>query len=220
MLPTIAYLSLTNSHLYARQAVVNAYFQKYPNEKKTIYLVNDYGMTPVFSDLIIVQNLFLDKEVLDNSWWAIKIELALQSIKEEYVVWWDSDDLYEPEYTRKISDFFKLNSQFSMAWNHNMIDVNQKGVLFKSFSSAIGTLVIRTDVFKSIFDIFLKRYSERVSFSNKKRLFIPLDFRFRKFLENKYKRVLGEGDWIRAYINHSKSFSAMVNSDVQKETIR
>jgi len=106
-----------------------------------------------------------------------------------------------------------------MAWNHNMIDVNQKGVLFKSFASAIGTLAIRTDVFKSIFTMFLKKYPERVSFSDKKKLFIPLDFRFRKFLENKYKRVLGEGDWIRAYINHAKSFSAMTNPDVRKETI-
>ena len=184
MLPTIAYLSLVNNSLYARQAVVNAYFQKYPNEKKTIYLIHDYQMAPVFSDIIIVQNLFLNKQLLDNSWWARKIELALQSIQEEYIVWWDSDDLYEPEYTRKISDFFKLNSQFSMAWNHNMIDVNQKGVLFKSFSSGIGTLAIRTDVLKSIFPIFLKKYPERVSFSNKKKLFIPLDFSFRKFIEN------------------------------------
>ena len=220
MLPTIAYLSLVNSPLYARQVVVNAYFQKYPNEKKAIYLVHDYGMDPVFSDIIIVQNLFLNEEVLDNSWWAKKIELALQSIQEEYVVWWDSDDLYEPEYTRKISDYFRDNSQFSMAWNHRMIDVNQKGVLFKSFTSAVGTLAIRTDVLKSIFSLFLKRYPERVSFSNKKKLFIPLDFAFRKFIESKYKRVLGEGDWIRAYVNHSKSFSAMVNPDVRKETIR
>jgi len=150
-LPAVAYCCYTFDPIDRMNAIIDVINQDYPDELKTIYLMRQRNYAGNFPPRIKHNFPIKVKEIdVEGEWpdlWTLKLMAFCEAVSEPVTVWWDEDDRYRPDYTRKAIE--PIIKGHPLCWNYDCA-VIQNGMMWDYFyRSPIGTLVMRTPELKT-----------------------------------------------------------------------
>jgi hypothetical protein len=198
---TVAYLTMAWNRSNTMNAVKNAEQQNYPDHLKTLHLLYQHP----FPNPLQHSKLFnIVESQSPGKWadvWAFKVESFLKVVTADVVVWFDEDDRFEPDYTLK-GLLALTDGGGDIAWNIMTEFVTRDSIDMREFLVGSGTLVIRTEVLKELWDKFRKQHpSNSIRIAPDK--YYPIDGPFFFVWRDDPRCVFHEG--IRSYFLHSNS---------------
>lgn len=202
-LPEIAFLCMVWNPIFRCIQPFEVWDQDYPNELKVLYLLNQEARAakPIVTDLPI---RIVETTVVGN-WpevWCRKIDSFLSVVKEPVMVWWDEDDFREHQYVIKsVSTLLENGADFAYnMWNE---EIKYSAVLRAECSVGSGTMVAKTDAFRSEWQKFRKKFKAEVYYQKKNGPY-PVDGPFFRDGWTKNPRCVSH-EGVRGYMWHSGS---------------
>jgi hypothetical protein len=215
-LPKIAYGTFCWNPRLTRNAVIEVARQDYPPELKTHYLLYQapfpFHFTHPFEHKIIHIN------VTGPAWpaaWLYKMKAFTFQSREDYLLLFDEDDLFDIDYTKKALEPL-LNSKFEISWNYKMVFVQRTRIWEGMYNSAIGTICGKREYLKETSKELhrILPLGASVKFKDGKRYLTgPADLRYRKLLENLYGEYITMHNGKRYYFRHSGMITKKRNTE-------
>lgn len=211
-LPTVGYLCMAYDPVDTRHAIHDFYYQDYPHELKTLYLLYQRDSANEFPVEIEtnIPELNLVQVKVDGMFpelWLFKLMAYLENSKEDYTLWWDEDDCYPENYTAEALEPI-LKNESKVAWNYSCIIMKRHTFNLDKYNSPIGTMIIETELLRG-FAQNLWHIAYEGTWQSPKRL-PRIDYRgakdnqLRRMIENKIGYVPSHKA-IRSYLFHSQA---------------
>ncbi|MBU2051454.1 MAG: hypothetical protein KKH61_21095 [Gammaproteobacteria bacterium] len=210
-LPTIGYLCMAYDPVDTRHAIHDFYYQDYPPELRTLYLMYQRDSANEFPVQIEtnLDNLNMVQVKVDGMWpelWLFKLMAYLENSREDYTLWWDEDDCYPEGYTADCIEPI-LRGESEIAWNYDCLIIDRFNFRKDKYNSPIGTMIIKTDILREVAQMVWQQTYEG-SWTSPKRL--PRinyngakDNQLRLLIENQIGGVANHKG-MRSYIFHSQ----------------
>ena len=178
-LPTIGYLCMSCDPIDMMNAICDFRNQDWPNKKKKLYILKQRTgigqFPPPLKNNLGLQ--IIERDVDGYPWpelWTFKFIDYLSVCDCEYTLWFDEDDRYPPDYTKKCMEPI-LAGQGEMSWSWDCIiaeyDVETETFQFREcwYRSPVGQMAVKTEILKKYGDRLWK-YLYSGTFKSPKRL--------------------------------------------------
>ena len=215
-LPSVGYGTFCWNPRLTRNAVIEVARQDYPDNLKTHYLLYQSPFPVHFAHPF--KHRIVHINVSGPKWpalWLHKMKSFTFRSREDYLLLFDEDDLFETDYTLKALKPL-LGTGFEISWNHDMVFVQRTNIWTGRYNSPIGTICAKRQLMKRCVKELFKVIPEGATFhiENGKRIFSgPSDSRYRKLIEELYGDLITTHDGIRYYFRHS----GMITKNRNKE---
>jgi len=145
--PPVTYLTMAYEPINTMHAVISAIEQEYPG-KKTIVLIHQDRAVENSSSLIRIVNIYAVGEW--PALWLDKLEAFVNVADPDSVtVWWDEDDRFEADYTRKAVEPI-VNRGAVGTWTDKTYYVKKGEIVQGIYPRSNGTLAIRMDALEAV----------------------------------------------------------------------
>lgn len=152
---SVAYLTMAWQRERTMSAVKNAEWQNYPDELKTLHLIYQKPFPNRIQHSKKFKIVESDAPGLWPDIWVFKVEEFLKVVTADVTIWFDEDDRFEPDYTLKGLDALKRGG---IAWNLKSEFVTRDKLESRNFPVGSGTLIIKTDILRELWDGFRKQH--------------------------------------------------------------
>ena len=159
-LPSVALMTMAFNPVFTKNAIFHAAIQDYPNHLKTLYLLTQNEMQPSVAHDLPFRIVQLDIEGKWPELWLWKLMRFFEVATEDYLVIFDEDDYFEPNY---LSDGIEaiLKNEAKMSWTFKNRFVTRKYIQNGNYRSAFGTIFVERELAqKSAQRIWWKCYEQ------------------------------------------------------------
>lgn len=208
--PHVAYLTMSNNQMWTKNTIISALNQNYPNELKTIYLLHQPPYPPHITHSLPIE--IKEINVGHIPWpimWFFKLDAFLEACTEDYIVWFDEDDRYEPDYTRKaLAPVFAGDAD--VTWNHHMTFIERVRIRSNArYTVPTGTTAGKTEMFRAAVEVLRKKFPHGYHGKRPKSLDPP----YAAALQQCGRVVSHDG--IRYYFYHSGAYTKRRNPAIE-----
>jgi len=145
--PPVTYLTMAYEAINTQNAIINAIEQDYPGEK-TIVLIHQDRTVKNTSPLINIVNTYATGEW--PALWLAKLEAFIELTDPESIaVWWDEDDRFKTNYTRKIVEPIVEYGAVG-TWTNKTYYVKKGEIVEGTYPRSNGTLSFMSNELKAV----------------------------------------------------------------------
>lgn len=156
-----AFITMSWQEDFRWNAVMNCMDQLLPAEDKHLYLLYQRPFPARLDHDLPIR---ISEINVRGEWpklWALKLAAFLEDVEEPFTVWWDEDDMFEPDYVAKaVTPILSGEADLTC----NMMNINVKKGIFEyaPMSVGSGTLVIRTELLRTLFNQLIAKHPSLV----------------------------------------------------------
>lgn len=146
----VALLSMVQSKLEVRHAMINAIEQTYRPLVQYLIYQNEWE-TPIqpYESIEIKAGCVQVDEMIRGDFWHKKMRWFLDNVTEKITCIFDADDRYESRYIERCTDALGL---LDGVWNFDQMFACNDGLKMGKVQSGYGTLCIKTEVLRVVYD--------------------------------------------------------------------